>query len=40
LQKPEIISWANELKGKKIKAVNMPGCHDGIPLLDLKVLWI
>lgn len=30
--------WAKELKEKKIKTVNMLGCHDGIPLLDLKGL--
>lgn len=28
--------WAEELVGKKIHVVNMLGCHDGIPLLDLK----
>ncbi|MCR4675264.1 MAG: sucrose phosphorylase [Lachnospiraceae bacterium] len=28
--------WANELIEKKISTVNMLGCHDGIPLLDLK----
>lgn len=28
--------WANELYNKKIKVVNMLGCHDGIPVLDLK----
>ena len=30
--------WADELMEKKIKVVNMLGCHDGIPLLDLKGL--
>lgn len=30
--------WANELLEKHIRAVNMLGCHDGIPLLDLKGL--
>lgn len=30
--------WANELTGKQIRVVNMLGCHDGIPLLDLKGL--
>lgn len=30
--------WANEIIQKKIKTVNMLGCHDGIPLLDLKGL--
>lgn len=28
--------WINELTDKKIRSVNMLGCHDGIPLLDLK----
>ncbi len=28
--------WAEELYSKKIRTVNMLGCHDGIPLLDLK----
>jgi sucrose phosphorylase len=31
-------SWANELIDKEIHVVNMLGCHDGIPLLDLKGL--
>lgn len=30
--------WAEELKSKNIQVVNMLGCHDGIPLLDLKGL--
>lgn len=30
--------WAEEIIEKKIKVVNMLGCHDGIPLLDLKGL--
>lgn len=30
--------WADELFEKRIKTVNMLGCHDGIPLLDLKGL--
>ncbi len=29
-------AWAQELLDKKISTVNMLGCHDGIPLLDLK----
>lgn len=33
-----LASWANELYSKKIQVVNMLGCHDGIPLLDLKGL--
>ncbi len=31
-----LMRWAEELREKKIKVVNMLGCHDGIPLLDLK----
>ena len=30
--------WADEIIEKNIKTVNMLGCHDGIPLLDLKGL--
>lgn len=34
---PETLTrWANEVIQKKIKTVNMLGCHDGIPLLDLE----
>ncbi len=29
-------NWANEILEKNILTVNMLGCHDGIPLLDLK----
>ena len=32
----EIAKWGMELVDKRIKSVNMLGCHDGIPLLDLK----
>lgn len=28
-----LANWANELIDKDIHAVNMLGCHDGIPLL-------
>lgn len=31
-----LAQWAEELVQKKIHTVNMLGCHDGIPLLDLK----
>lgn len=31
-----LAAWARELTEKKIRVVNMLGCHDGIPLLDLK----
>ncbi|WP_211223293.1 sucrose phosphorylase [Propionicicella superfundia] len=30
--------WADELVGKRLRTVNMLGCHDGIPLLDLRGL--
>ena len=33
-----LFDWANELTEKDIHTVNMLGCHDGIPLLDLKGL--
>ncbi len=33
-----LASWINELAEKEIKTVNMLGCHDGIPLLDLQGL--
>lgn len=31
-----LITWANEIIEKGYKTVNMLGCHDGIPVLDLK----
>lgn len=31
-----LAAWADELTAKNIRVVNMLGCHDGIPLLDLK----
>lgn len=31
-----IARWGKELVDKNIKTVNMLGCHDGIPVLDLK----
>ena len=33
-----LFDWAKELIEKDIHTVNMLGCHDGIPLLDLKGL--
>ena len=33
-----LAQWAQELLDKKMWAVNMLGCHDGIPMLDLKGL--
>ena len=32
----ELAAWAKELIDRDIQCVNMLGCHDGIPLLDLK----
>ena len=34
----KLASWANEILEKNMRTVNMLGCHDGIPLLDLKSL--
>jgi sucrose phosphorylase len=31
-----ILTWAREIIAKGYKTVNMLGCHDGIPVLDLK----
>ncbi len=31
-----LIKWAKEIVSKDYKTVNMLGCHDGIPVLDLK----
>jgi len=31
-----LLKWIDELTTKGIKTVNMLGCHDGIPVLDLK----
>ena len=33
-----LAAWAKELNDQKIRTVNMLGCHDGIPMLDLKGL--
>jgi sucrose phosphorylase len=33
-----LIKWINDLQEKGIMVVNMLGCHDGIPLLDLNGL--
>jgi sucrose phosphorylase len=33
-----LIRWIREIQEKGIRIVNMLGCHDGIPLLDLKGL--
>ena len=33
-----LIKWINEILEKNISTVNMLGCHDGIPLLDLRGL--
>lgn len=31
-----LIAWVNEINAKGYNTVNMLGCHDGIPVLDLK----
>ncbi|WP_395054555.1 glycosidase [Flavobacterium sp.] len=31
-----LLTWANEIIAKGYKTINMLGCHDGIPVLDLK----
>jgi sucrose phosphorylase len=31
-----LLTWANDIITKGLKTVNMLGCHDGIPVLDLK----
>jgi sucrose phosphorylase len=31
-----LLRWINELIEKNIKSINMLGCHDGIPVLDLR----
>jgi sucrose phosphorylase len=33
-----ILRWVADIQSKGIRTVNMLGCHDGIPLLDLKGL--
>lgn len=33
-----LIKWIHDMLEKNIRTVNMLGCHDGIPLLDLKGL--
>lgn len=33
-----LVNWANEIVRDHIRTVNMLGCHDGIPMLDLKGL--
>ena len=33
-----LVRWARELTDKGIATGNMLGCHDGIPMLDLKGL--
>ena len=34
----KLVRWINEVVDKGIQTVNMLGCHDGIPVLDLKGL--
>jgi len=35
-----LLHWINELIEKDIKTINMLGCHDGIPVLDLKGKYV
>jgi len=35
-KKRHLLEWINELQEKNIRTVNMLGCHDGIPVLDLR----
>ena len=32
-----LLNWIKDIIDKNIRTVNMLGCHDGIPLLELKV---
>lgn len=34
----DLARWAGEITGSKMRTVNMLGCHDGIPVLDLQGL--
>lgn len=36
--KEYLVKWIADIQAKGIRSVNMLGCHDGIPLLDLKGL--
>lgn len=31
-----LVRWINEIVARKLQTINMLGCHDGIPLLDLR----
>jgi sucrose phosphorylase len=31
-----LLKWIKEIQDKKMNTINMMGCHDGIPILDLK----
>ncbi|NEX16548.1 MAG: glycosidase [Halochromatium sp.] len=31
-----LLRWINEIRSKGLQTINMLGCHDGIPLLDLR----
>ena len=31
-----LLTWMREVRDKEIQTVNMLGCHDGIPVLDLR----
>ncbi|MCF7982984.1 MAG: glycosidase [Thiohalocapsa sp.] len=31
-----LLSWIDDIRRKELKTINMLGCHDGIPVLDLR----
>jgi len=35
-----LLPWIGEIKAKGLQTINMLGCHDGIPVLDLKGKWV
>ncbi len=35
-----LVRWINEIVARKLQTINMLGCHDGIPLLDLKGAYV
>jgi glycosidase len=34
--KRQLVRWIREIREKNIRTINMLGCHDGIPVLDLR----
>ncbi|MGA7980560.1 MAG: glycosidase [Chromatiaceae bacterium] len=35
-----LLRWVAEVKAKGLQTINMLGCHDGIPVLDLRGKWV